>query len=318
MMSMKNINKVGENIGQRRLMKAMEQRTRRRLHSDRLVIVLFSLPALIPILVFWVYPIFDTLRISTTDWDYMSPTYHHIGLKNYLNLLNDPDFYTAFFNTLYFCFATAAISILLGLFMAYLINGMKQFGGFFQSAVFLPWVTPTIAVSIVWTWIFNPESGLANYFLSFLKIPPLPWIESAQWAMPAIIIVSVWQICGYNTLFFLSAMQRVPRQLYEAADLDGAGNIKKFLKITLPHISPTTFFVVITDLISCLQAYDQILILTQGGPAGSTRTVLYYYYQMAFQQFNMGQAGASAVLLIVMTALLSGINFFLSKKWVNY
>lgn len=286
--------------------------------SEAAVALLFILPALIPLIVFWLYPMLETMRVSGTDWDYMSPKYNYVGLDNYTQLLGDPDFHKALFNTLYFCFATSLAAIVFGLILANLLSGMKKFAGFFRSAFFLPWVTPTVAVSIVWVWIFNPDTGMANFLLSLFGGPKLPWIESSVWAMPAVIIVSVWRICGYNMIFFLSAMSRVPQQLYEAADIDGASNFHKLLHITLPCISPTTFFVVIVDLIDCMKAYDQILILTQGGPAGSTRTILYYFYQLAFEQFNMGQASAVAVFLVIITATLSGINFYASKKWVNY
>lgn len=296
----------------------MVQKIKRTLHSDRTVIFLFLLPALVPIAVFWIYPMLDTIRISATDWDYMSPQYNYVGFDNYLQLLNDSDFHKVLFNTLYFCVATSMLAIVLGLLMAYLLSGLKRFAGFFRSVLFLPWITPAIAVSIVWAWIFNPDTGLANFLLSLVGIPGLPWIESSEWAMPAVIIVSVWKICGYNMIFFLSAMYRVPVQLYESADIDGATGFQKLLHITLPYISPTTFFVIIVDLIECMKAYDQILILTQGGPAGSTRTILYYFYQLAFTQFNMGQATATAVFLVIITAFLSGINFFFSRKWVNY
>ncbi|MCI1966473.1 MAG: sugar ABC transporter permease [Oscillospiraceae bacterium] len=296
----------------------MEIRKKKWFHSDQLVILLFILPALLPILVFWIYPMLETIRISTTDWDYMSPQYNYVGLENYKQLLGDSSFHRALFNTLYFCVATSVLAILLGLFLAYLISGLKKCAGFFRSTFFLPWITPTIAVSIVWVWIFNPETGLMNFLLSLAGLPQLPWIESSQWAMPAVIILSVWRICGYNMIFFLAAMYRVPKQLYEAADMDGASNIHKFVHITLPYISPTTFFVIIVDLIDSMKAYDQILILTQGGPAGSTRTILYYFFQLAFEQFNMGQATATAVFLVLITASLSAVNFYFSKKWVNY
>ena len=286
--------------------------------SDRMVILLFTLPAFIPILVFWIFPMLDTIRISGTNWDYMSPHYNFVGLDNYLQLLTDSDFHKVLINTLSFSLVTSVLSISLGLIMAHLLHGLGKLEGFFRSVLFLPWITPAIAVSIVWVWIFNPETGLANFLLSMGGIPKLPWIESSEWAMPAVIIVSVWKICGYNMIFFLSAMCRVPKHLYEAADMDGASNLYKLIHITLPYISPTTFFLIIVNLNDCMQAYDQILILTQGGPAGSTRTILYYFYQLAFTQFNMGQATATAVFLVFITASLAGINFFVSKKWVNY
>lgn len=180
----------------------METGKGRWLHSDRVVILLFTLPALIPIVVFWIYPMLETIRISTTDWDYMSPKYHYVGLDNYLQLICDPDFHNALFNTLYFCAATSVSAILLGLFLACLVSGLKRGAGFFRSVFFLPWITPTIAVSIVWVWVFNPETGLMNFLLSLVGIPKLPWIESSQWAMPAVIILSVWRISVTIWSFF--------------------------------------------------------------------------------------------------------------------
>lgn len=286
--------------------------------SDRRVILLFSLPALIPLAVFWIYPMLDTLRISGTDWDYMSPAFNYVGLDNYLQLLKDSSFHRVLVNTLYFCAGTTALAIAAGFILAALLFRLGRREGLYRSVLFLPWITPAIAVSIVWVWIFNPETGLANFLLSAVGLPKLPWIESSVWAMPAVIILTVWKNAGYNMIFFLSSMYKVPEQLYEAADIDGASGLSKLWHITLPYISPTTFFLIIVNLIESMQAYDQILILTQGGPAGSTRTILYYYFQLAFTQFNMGQATAAAVYLVIITASLSAVNFIISNKWVNY
>lgn len=286
--------------------------------SDRVVILLFILPALIPLVVFWIYPMLETLRISGTDWDYMSPEYNYVGLENYLHLLKDSSFHRVLANTLYFCAGTSMLALLAGFILAALLFRLGKGEGLHRSVLFLPWITPGIAVSIVWVWIFNPETGFANFLLSILGIPGLPWIESSVWAMPAVILLSVWKSTGYNMIFFLAAMYKVPEQLYEAADIDGAPSLRKLWHITLPYISPTTFFLVIVDLIETMQAYDQILILTQGGPAGSTRTILYYYFQLAFSQFNMGQATATAVFLVIITASLAAVNFNVSKRWVNY
>lgn len=296
----------------------MGQKIKKVLNSDRMVIMLFILPALIPLTVFWIYPMLDVLRISGTDWDYMSSDYNYVGLDNYLNILKDPVFHRVLANTLYFCAGVSILAILSGLVIAILLFRLGKREGLYRSLLFLPWITPGIAVSIVWVWIFNPETGLANFLLSLAGIPKLPWIESSVWAMPAVIILSVWKSAGYNMIFFLAAMYRVPEQLYEAGDIDGASSLHKLFHITLPSISPTTFFLVIVDLIECMQAYDQILILTQGGPAGSTRTILYYHFQLAFTQFDMGQATAAAVFLVLITALLAVANFHISRKWVNY
>ena len=184
--------------------------------------------------------------------------------------------------------------------------------------MFSPWITPTVAVSIVWTWIYNPDTGLANEVLKFFHLPALQWINSSNTALLSVIIVTVWKSLGYAMIFYLSALEKVPAELYEANSLDGANAWQRFRDVTLPCISPTTFFLLIVTMVNSLQAYDQIQILTQGGPSGSTRTLLYMYYQLGFEEYDMGQATAVAMVLVVITLILSGVQFLASKKWVHY
>lgn len=281
-------------------------------------VLLFTLPALIPLFVFWIYPICRSIWISFTDWDYMTPTYNFVFLKNYISLLHDTRFYEALLNTLIFTIGTLVPTIIIGLGLAVLLQKPFIGSGIVKFILFSPWITPTVAISIVWTWIFQPDSGLANIVLSFFGLPALKWISSSQTAMLSVIIVTVWKSIGYAMIFYLSALEKVPDELYEASALDGAGRWQKFISITLPCISPTTFFLMIITMVNSLQAYDQIQILTQGDPSGSTRTLLYMYYQLGFQEYNMGQATAVAVIMIIITVLLSLLQFYGSKKWVNY
>lgn len=170
----------------------------------------------------------------------------------------------------------------------------------------------------MWTWIFREDGGLANQVLGLFGLPALKWISSSDTAMLSVIIVTVWKSLGYAMIFYLSALEKVPEELYEASALDGAKPWRQFLDMTLPGISPTTFFLMIITMVNSLQAYDQIQILTQGGPSGSTRTLLYMYYQLGFQEFKMGQATATAVIMINITVILSLAQFTASKKWVHY
>lgn len=202
--------------------------------------------------------------------------------------------------------------------LALLLRKTFRGSGFFKFILFSPWITPTVAVSIVWTWIFNPDSGLANAVLKFFHLPALQWINSSQTALLSVIIVTVWKSLGYAMIFYLSALEKVPSELYEANGLDGANAWQRFRDVTLPCISPTTFFLLIVTMVNSLQAYDQIQILTQGGPSGSTRTLLYMYYQLGFEEYDMGQATAVAIVLIAITVLLSVVQFIISKKWVHY
>lgn len=278
----------------------------------------FVLPALIPLFVFWLYPILRSIYLSFTDWDFMTPEYNFIWFKNYVSLFKDSRFYEALWNTLVFTAGTLIPTIAGGLGLALLLRKSFRGSGIFKFILFSPWITPTVAISIVWTWIFREDGGLANMVMSLLGLPHLKWISSSDTAMLSVILVTVWKSLGYAMIFYLSALEKVPQELYEASALDGARPWRQFLDMTLPGISPTTFFLMIITMVNSLQAYDQIQILTQGGPSGSTRTLLYMYYQLGFQEFKMGQAAAVAVIMIIITVLLSYIQFTASRKWVHY
>lgn len=280
-------------------------------------ILLFVLPALIPLIVFWIYPICRSIFLSFTDWDFMTPEYNIVGIKNYISLFHDSRFYNALINTLVFTLGTLVPTLVGGLGLALLLRKNFRGSGVYKFVLFSPWITPTVAVSIVWSWIFE-EDGIANVVLGLFGLPALKWINSSQTAMLSVIIVTVWKSLGYAMIFYLSALEKVPAELYEASSIDGARPVRQFFDMTLPSISPTTFFLMIITMVNSLQAYDQIQILTQGGPSGSTRTLLYMYYQLGFQEFKMGEATAVAVIMIIITAGLSFIQFKASNKWVHY
>ncbi len=284
---------------------------------DGLTALWFVAPAMLPMLVFWIYPIFRSLTISLTDWDYISPSYSFVGLENYLNFIGDRAFNRALINTLLFAVYTVIPSIAIGLGLALLFRCKLRGKAVYRALLFSPWVTPTVAVSIVWIWLYD-ESGTLNYLLSLIGISPLKWLRSRDTALMSVSIVTVWKSIGYAMIFYMAALDKVPRELYEAASIDRAGSWRKFVHITLPGISPTTFFLMVMMTITSLQAYDQIQILTQGGPAGSTRTLLYLYYQYAFENYNMGEATAVAGILMLLTIGLSVAQFVGSKKWVSY
>ena len=295
------------------------KRSRKRSEIRNLgAVLLFVLPALIPLFIFWIYPILRSVWLSFTDWDFMTPDYNFIWFKNYTSLLKDSRFYEALWNTLVFTAGTLFPTIIGGLGLALLLRRNFKGSGVFKFVLFSPWITPTVAISIVWTWIFREDGGLANQVLGLFGLPALKWISSSDTAMLSVIIVTVWKSLGYAMIFYLSALEKVPVEYYEASSLDGAKPLRQFLDMTLPSISPTTFFLMIITMVNSLQAYDQIQILTQGGPSGSTRTLLYMYYQLGFQEFKMGQATATAVIMIIITVILSLAQFTASKKWVHY
>lgn len=286
--------------------------------GDLKTALLFAAPAMIPILVFYVYPIFRSLFISLTDWDYISPTYNIVWFENYLSIFDSTNFIRALKTTVLFALYTVIPSMALGLALALMFQKAFKGRSVYRALLFSPWVTPTVAVSIVWVWLFNVDHGLLNHLLSAVHLPTCKWLDSRDTSLMSVSLVTVWKSFGYAMIFYAAALEKVPAQLYEAASIDGANGWQKFVHITFPGISPTTFFLMVMTMITSLQAYDQIQILTQGGPAGSTRTLLYLYYQYAFEKYNMGEATAVAAVLMFLTIGLSILQFWGSKKWVNY
>ena len=281
-------------------------------------ILFFVLPAMIPMTVFWIYPIVKSGWLSFTDWDYMTPNYNYVGFENYTDLVDDGRFWDALLHTGVFAAGTIIPTIILGLIFALLLQNELRGKAIYRFLLFSPWITPTVAISIVWSWIFQPKGGLANEILELLNLPALGWITSSDTSLLSVIIVTVWKAIGYSCIFYLTALDKIPVDRYEAASLDGAGFFGKLFYITIPGISPTTFFLGIITMVDALKAYDQIQILTRGGPSGSTRTLTYLYYQLGFEEFKMGRASAVAIVIVLITVLLSFTQFRLSKKWVNY
>ncbi|PGC70138.1 ABC transporter [Bacillus toyonensis] len=280
--------------------------------------VFFLLPVGIPLILFWIIPNFISLGISFTDWDFMTNDFNFVGLENYFNLFTQDSFMQALLNTFYFGIGTVIPTIVLGLGFALFFRKKFKGSALYQLMIFSPWVTPTIAVSIVWSLLYEPQFGVINKVLNFFGIPGLDWLQSSKTAMLAVIIMTVWKLVGWTMIFYIGALEKVPDSLYEAASIDGANAWQKFRYVTLPMVSSTTFFLVVVNTISSVQAYDQINILTQGGPSGSTRTLLYLFFQQGFEQFDMGSATAIAFIILIITILLSVINKIIGDKWVNY
>ncbi|MDA0150707.1 sugar ABC transporter permease [Vibrio gigantis] len=286
--------------------------------KNRLKVLLFTAPLLVPLFTFWLVPFGYSIYISFTDWDYISPDYSFIGLENYEYMVEDYEFIQAMLNTFWFSVGVVIPTIILGLVFAMLLH--KNFKGsqFYRAVIFSPWITPTVAVSIVWSWVFETKSGLANHLLESAGFSAIPWLENGNTALIAVIIVTVWQAIGWTMLFYISALNKIPESLYEASLIDGCSSLTRFLKITLPLISPTTFFLVVVNIITAMQAFDQFQILTQGGPGGETRTLLYLFYQQAFERYEMGPAAATSLVIFLITGLLALINTYIGKRWVYY
>ncbi|RXZ81292.1 sugar ABC transporter permease [Paenibacillaceae bacterium] len=280
--------------------------------------LLFTMPVMIPFAIFWLGPLVYAFYLSFMEWDFMSPDKLFVGLDNYRYLLENPAFFKALGVTLIFCIGSVVPVIVIGLGLALLLSGKLRGKALYQTLIFSPWVTPMVAVSIVWSWIFEPESGLANYMMGLLGLPALGWLQDPNWALAGVLIVTIWKSVGWAMIFYLVALRNVPQDLLEAADLDGANRFQRFMQVTLPLISPTTLFLFVVQIIQALQAYDQINVLTQGGPSGSTRTLLYMYYQAAFESFNIGEASSVATLLIIICVLLSLLTLIISRRTTHY
>ena len=282
------------------------------------LILLFTFPFLIPLFLFWILPLFSAGYISFTDWDMIKPAFNFVGFENYIMLLKNQDFYRALWKTCTFSLGVIIPTIVLGFLTSLLLQKQLRGSALYKMIIFSPWITPMVAVSIVWSWIFDPDAGFANYLLSLMHQPGLEWLKSSKTAMLSVIIITVWKGLGWTMLFYLGALEKVPESVYEAADTDGANYFQTLTQVTIPLISPTTLFLVVVNLINTVQAFDQIKVLTQGGPAGSTRTLLYMYYQSAFETFEAGMASAISIVILFIIVGASFINHLISKKWIYY
>ncbi len=279
---------------------------------------LFIAPQIIGTLIFALGPMIATLVLSFGNWDLIH-TMQWVGLNNYKTELSDPIFWTAVRNTIYYTAVFIPISLILALLVALVLNRKMALRGWYRAIFFMPVITPTVAVALVWLWLLNPDEGLINIALSYIGISGPQWMSSLQWALPSVILVSVWRNFGYSMVIFLAGLQGVPVQLYEAAQMDGAGRWAQFRHITLPLLSPTTFFLVVTSIISSLQVFDQIYTMTNGqaGPADATRVIVFHIYELAFRLFQFGPASAATIFLFTAILLITLLQFRF-QRWVHY
>jgi multiple sugar transport system permease protein len=279
---------------------------------------LYLLPTMIGLALFSAGAVAASFFMSFTQWDVVSSP-EWIWLDNYVGLWHSDLFWEVFWNTIYFISLAVPLSVTCSLALALMVNVELKGVRFFRTAYFLPVVSSMIAVALVWSWIFNPEYGLLNYLLHlFFGVRGPAWLDSTTWALPAMVIVTVWKGLGYSMVIFLAGLQNIPQELHHAATIDGAGSWKRFWRITLPMLSPTTFFVLVITLINSFQVFEQTYVLTKGGPANSTLTMSYYIYQNAFQFFQMGKAAALSYVLFAAIFVVTLIQFRIQKRWVFY
>ena len=276
---------------------------------------LFILPAFLIIAVFSIYPILNGLLLSFTNWDGLHE-YDFIQFDNYTRMFSDAEFGVALFNTLVFVLGTVPMIIILSLLFAHFLNRPMIGKKLFRSIYFLPTITSGVAIAMIWKWIFNTNTGLINSFLFMLGMEPIEWLASSKYAMVSVIVMSIWKSLGTNIIIMLAALQSVPSSLYEASSMDTTSGYKKFIKITIPMISPSIFLIAIMSTISAFQVFEQVMTLTKGGPGNATLVVVLYIYNQAFENFNMGYASTLAYALFFIILLVTLIQWIAKKHWV--
>ncbi len=283
--------------------------------SEALWAYVFIFPSLLLLFIFTLFPVIAGFALSFTKWDLLQP-WQFIGPDNYIRLSQDEVFHKTLGNTIYYTVGVVVPQTALALIIAAALNQKVRGLTFYRTAYFVPVVTSTIAIAMVWQWLYQAEYGVINSFLRMVGIEGPKWLFSLTWAMPSVIIVSVWRNVGYSIVIFLAALQGVPEELYEAAKIDGAGAIARFFHVAIPQISPAIFFVLVMSVIGSFQAFDLIYVLTQGGPAKATTVLVYYLYQNGFQWFAMGYAAALAYVLFAFVLIVTLIQWSLRRRWV--
>ena len=279
----------------------------------------FLAPALLLIGVFFFLPVAASLLLSVTDFDIYGianpANTRFVGLQNYAKLLHTPEFWKALKNTFYFAIVGGPLTIAVSLGAALLLNSkLVRFKSFFRTIYFTPFVTTLVAVAIVWRYLYHTRYGLFNYGLAHLGIAPIDWLGNPHWAMPAIILMSVWKNFGYNMLIFIAGLQSVPEELYDAAEIDGAGAFRRFFSITLPMLAPTLVFISVITMIGYFQLFSEPYVMTQGGPLRSTTSVVLMMYEEGFRWWRMGYAAAIAFVLFIVILIATLVQFRLQKE----
>jgi multiple sugar transport system permease protein len=287
--------------------------------GEAIAAYLFLLPTALGFLVFVAGPLLAAIALSLFDYDLLSPP-RFAGLGNFESALSDGRLLTVYRNTLTYVVAWALIDVLLALALAVAVNRpmLAVFRYLLRTAYFFPVLTSTASVAIIWTFLYNTDLGIINYYVSQLGLAKVPWLTSSAWAIWSIVFLQVWKAVGFNFVLFVAGLQNIPRHLYEAAAIDGAGGWASFRHVTLPMLSGTMFFAIIISLIGGFQIFDAAFIMTTGGPGDASRTVVMYIFENGFRFFKMGYAATVALTLFVVILVLTVIQFRLGRNWVHY
>ncbi|WP_157155729.1 carbohydrate ABC transporter permease [Diaminobutyricimonas sp. LJ205] len=280
-------------------------------------VLLFVLPSAIPLALFTLYPMVGAFWVSLHEWNLLAPM-QWVGAQNYLDLIGDERTMRAFSNTLYYIVGYLPLVYVGGLLLALALNARIAGRNLLRGVYFLPVVTSWIVVALVWRWLLNPSVGIVNHVLAWVGIDGPGWWTDPAWAMPSIILASAWKDLGFVMIILLAGLQAIPQDLYEAATVDGAGWWRRLFSITLPMLSPSTFFVVVISLINGFQVFDQVYAMTGGGPAGATEVVVMRVYDLTFRYGAAGEASALSWMLFAVVLAITVLQIRGQKKWVNY
>lgn len=289
--------------------------------NKELKALLYLLPSLLIITVFQIYPILKSLAMSFyTDFDYLTDEVYKRGLDNFQYVLTDPDFYLALKNTFIFVLGAVPLSIIVSLGFALLLNSNIRLRNFFRSVYFIPFITSTVAVSIVWRWMFNKEFGMVNSILMMFGLDKINWLTNPKMTIPLLVLLSVWKGMGYKIVIFLAGLQNIDEKYYLAAKIDGASVWKRFTSITIPLLTPTLFFVSITSVIGSFKLFDEVFVLydKQTGPLKSGLTIVYYIYNKFNRYWQFSIASAAAFVLFVIILIFTLIQLRIGQKKTNY
>ncbi|MFP4135860.1 MAG: carbohydrate ABC transporter permease [Candidatus Acetothermia bacterium] len=280
----------------------------------------YLLPTLAVLGTFSFWPLIRSFKISLFDWNILTDTGEFIGFQNYAQLFADPEFGAALWHTVYYALVSTPVTMIIALFIAVLLNREIRFRGWFRTAFFLPWITPMVAGASVFVWLFNADYGLVNYVLSQVGLGNYRWLNNPSLAIPLLIIFGVWKFLGFQVVLFVAGLQNIPQHYYEAAKVDGANRLQLFRHVTLPLLTPTTFFVLIISMIGAFKVFTQVYVLWAGtaGPLNSAQTIVMFFFEKGFNDFQFGYASASAYILFLIVFVLTAINMRLSKRWVHY
>ncbi|MDS0301143.1 sugar ABC transporter permease [Halogeometricum sp. S1BR25-6] len=259
-----------------------------------------------------IVPFLGAFYVSLHQWAPLAQTHPFVGLENYVQLLHDKVFWKSLQNTVFYAGMLLLFDVPIALGLALLLNMKLKGTRFYSAAIFLPVVTSWVVVSLIWTWIYSPTNGILNVSLASLGLPTYDWLGNRALAMPAVTAMSIWKHIGFNMVIFLAGLGSIPDHYYEAAIVDGANRWQRFRYITLPLLKPTAFFVIVVTMIFSFRVYTQVYVMTNGGPVHATYTLMYYFWEQGFGQFNYGYASAMAVVLLV---IVFGLSILQQRTW---